>query len=87
MRARGKRPISCLASELTWETSDEILDEATEVAFDFPDTGDELLVALALEVEPGAVNILCEGVRQAAGVLVHHRVGQRQRALGNKVDT
>ena len=51
------------------------------MSFDLPDTGHQLLVALALQVQPGAVNVVREGVAEAPGVLVHHARSPGQCAL------
>ena len=47
--------------QLTRESVDEIPDEACKVGLDVPDDGRNLLVALALQVEAGAVDVLGEG--------------------------
>lgn len=48
--------------------------------FDLRDDGD-VLVALVLEILPGAVHVVRDGLAQAAGVAVSHRGGAAERAL------
>ena len=45
---------------LTREPVDEIPDEPTEVVLYFPNARHQILVALALQVEPGALDVVGE---------------------------
>ena len=45
---------------LTREPVDEIPDESAEVVLDLPDAGHKVLVALALQVQPGALDVVGE---------------------------
>ena len=49
--------------------------------FDLPHAGHKLLVALALQVEPGPIDVVGEGVAEAASVLVDDAGGPGQGAL------
>ena len=47
-------------SFLTRKSVDEIPDESAEVVLDLSDAGHEVLVALALQVQPGALDVVSE---------------------------
>ena len=57
---RLKRSALKTRSFLTRKSVDEIPDESAEVVLDLPDAGHEVLVALALQVQPGDLDVVRE---------------------------